>query len=255
MGASYFRYSLVPSSLTLILHIALIYLASVEWFFDSPAVRVTTPDFLRASIQAASRLTSDAPVRREPVLRESPIAEPRSLPRAEALKVPLPDAPREYKAKSPAAESVNVPDIPPAPDIAPPPTLERAVPTTSIDEAVLNELLKTEEEHRTAEEQQTAEQVGIYVEAITRRIEANWRRPPNARRDMQTLLQIHLLPTGDVQGVRVIRSSGFAGFDDSAIAAVHRVGFFPELNGMDRKLFEHRFRRLNLHFKPEDLSR
>jgi colicin import membrane protein len=68
-------------------------------------------------------------------------------------------------------------------------------------------------------------------------------------------LSLHLLPTGEVDNVYVVQSSGDSHFDDSAIRAVKRVGRFPELQKMDPVLFDRNFRKLNLEYKPSDLRR
>jgi len=97
------------------------------------------------------------------------------------------------------------------------------------------------------------EQIGSYSNYIQERIENNWSRPPSARRGMEVILEIQLVPTGRVAGVAIIKSSGNAAFDRAAEQAVYKVGQFDELKGMDPGLFERNFRRLRLVFKPEDL--
>jgi colicin import membrane protein len=70
---------------------------------------------------------------------------------------------------------------------------------------------------------------------------------------MECELEVQLVPTGEVVGVRVVRSSGNAAFDASAENAVRKAGAFPELQKLPSGEFEKKFRRLNLIFKPEDL--
>ena len=254
MNLDTFRYGIAPTAITLILHVTLVYLASVEWLFRSSPLNVSPPKVLQASLHSLSEIPVDAGRRpADPKMEESQIAEPKRLPTAEPLRVPVPDAPVDLK---PAVPDVPPPEVPPAPEIAEPvPTVEAAPQPTVFDEAALSELLQAEELRRQAEQ---VEQVGLvagFVDAITRRIEANWRRPPNARRDMEVQLQIQLLPSGEVQGVRVLKSSGFTRFDDSAVNAVRRSRRFPEIQSMPTQLFEREFRRLHLYFRPEDLLR
>jgi len=92
-----------------------------------------------------------------------------------------------------------------------------------------------------------------YVDYISARIESNWSRPPSARRGMEVILEIQLVPTGRVAGVAIVKSSGNSAFDRAAEQAVYKVGQFDQLKGMDPGLFERNFRRLRLVFKPEDL--
>ena len=101
-----------------------------------------------------------------------------------------------------------------------------------------------------AEEVSEVQQVAALMQA---RITQNWRRPPSARNGMEVLLEISLVPTGDVVGISVSSSSGSIAFDRSAIAAVERVAQFSEVAVLPISDFERYFRRFPLRFKPEDL--
>ncbi|MDX2422542.1 MAG: cell envelope integrity protein TolA [Amphritea sp.] len=94
-----------------------------------------------------------------------------------------------------------------------------------------------------------------YVKYIATEIENNWRRPPSARNGMTVVLSLHLLPTGEVDNVYVVKGSGDSHFDESAIRAVKRVGRFSELQKMDPTLFDRNFRKLTLEYNPSDLRR
>ena len=113
------------------------------------------------------------------------------------------------------------------------------------------ELLEQESAAREAESD--AELASSYIALITRVIQSNWSRPPSARNNMEAELLLQLVPTGEVIGVRVIKSSGNAAFDRSAENAVRRAGRFPELQQLPSRVFEQSFRRLTLRFRPEDL--
>ena len=88
---------------------------------------------------------------------------------------------------------------------------------------------------------------------IKKRVTDAWSRPPSARNNMVVELTIELIPTGEVINVNVSKSSGNAAFDRSATRAVNRVGAFPELRDMPRRLFDSEFRSFKLEFSPEDL--
>ena len=92
-----------------------------------------------------------------------------------------------------------------------------------------------------------------YVDGIYTQIVSAWSRPLSARRSMSATILVELFPDGNLNSVGLIESSGNEAFDRSALAAVHRAGRFtvPE----DSDLFEERFRRLTLVFKPLDLIR
>nr|MBP7908920.1 cell envelope integrity protein TolA [Pseudomonadales bacterium] len=106
-----------------------------------------------------------------------------------------------------------------------------------------------------AEDEALAEgaETTTYEEAIAMAIEDNWSRPPSARRDMQVVLRIQLIPTGEVVGVSVLKSSGDQAFDRSAINAVNKAARFPEVAEAPPQVFERRLRSLQLVFRPEDL--
>lgn len=107
-----------------------------------------------------------------------------------------------------------------------------------------------------AEAQQAAsdaELASSYVSVIKNALRNNWSRPPSARNNMQVEMVLQLVPTGDIVGVRVTKSSGNAAFDRSAEQAVLRAERFPELQKLPPRVFEKYFRHLNLVFKPEDL--
>ena len=95
-----------------------------------------------------------------------------------------------------------------------------------------------------------------YQSYIQQRIITNWNRPPSARRGMEAVLSIQLVPTGQVVGVSVLKSSGNEAFDLSAKQAVKQVGRFDQLKELSRQspgVFEQYFRQFQLVFRPEDL--
>ena len=92
-----------------------------------------------------------------------------------------------------------------------------------------------------------------YVALISQRIEQNWSRPPSARTGMQCELLIRLVPTGQVVNVDIVKSSGNAAFDRSAIQAVNKVERFSEIQEMPLEVFERYYRELRLVFNPQDL--
>lgn len=95
--------------------------------------------------------------------------------------------------------------------------------------------------------------VQSFVAAMASRIEQNWSRPPSARKGMQCLLQLNLIPTGEVVNVTVVKSSGNAAFDRSAQQAVMKIGKFDSLQQVPNDLFEKYFRQLSILFNPQDL--
>ena len=92
-----------------------------------------------------------------------------------------------------------------------------------------------------------------YSMLIRKRVEQNWSRPPSARNDMETILTIQLIPTGEVIDVAIKKSSGSRAFDRSAVQAVKKARQFPEIKKMPSRVFEKDFRRFQLQFRPQDL--
>ncbi|WP_341939558.1 energy transducer TonB [Marinimicrobium sp. C2-29] len=115
----------------------------------------------------------------------------------------------------------------------------------------LERALAEEEEFFQAQQSERVAQ--SYVDVMAERIENQWSRPPSARTGMRCVLEIQLVPTGQVVNVTVVESSGNAAFDRSAEQAVKRVDRFEEVQDMPSQVFERHFRQLRLVFNPEDL--
>ena len=95
------------------------------------------------------------------------------------------------------------------------------------------------------------EKAMAYVAQIQREIIQNWSRPPSARNGMETLLRVHLVPTGEIVDVKIIEGSGNDAFDRSAILAVRKSERF--VVPTDTLGFERDFREFMVLFKPDDL--
>ena len=117
---------------------------------------------------------------------------------------------------------------------------------TSLDQAIAEE--SADLQAGTEEMVAQSYRLGIYE-----LVRQNWSRPPSARNGMEALLEVQLVPTGEVISVRVIRGSGSIAFDRSAENAVKKAGAFPELQKLPSSEFERTFRRFRLLFRPEDL--
>ena len=118
-------------------------------------------------------------------------------------------------------------------------------------EAEWEETLAQAEAQLEAEEDERA--ANSFRQVIQKRLSENWSRPPSARRGMETQIRIRLVPTGRVVGLTIIKSSGDIAFDRSVEQAVRKVDQFVELQTMDSRLFELKFRSVDVAFSPEDL--
>lgn len=86
-----------------------------------------------------------------------------------------------------------------------------------------------------------------YNAIIRSRIESRWFKPPGAEGRV-VILQIKLLPTGELSSVAVRSSSGSDALDQSALAAVRAVQKFEVPK--ESAFFEEYFRSFQMSFKP-----
>ncbi|OUS40670.1 protein TolA [Oleispira antarctica] len=125
-------------------------------------------------------------------------------------------------------------------------------------EQELLEALAVEEQQRSmdqalADEQQTQRDAAItndIVSQIQAKIYEAWRYPPSARPEMEVIVRISLVPTGEVIQVTLEKSSGNQALDRSVLAAVKRAQPLPVPK--DSRLFEQQFRNFAMTFRPED---
>ncbi|MET0075181.1 MAG: cell envelope integrity protein TolA, partial [Candidatus Thiodiazotropha lotti] len=96
--------------------------------------------------------------------------------------------------------------------------------------------------------EQNSREIDRYGAVIKQQIERNWLKPAQNTEGLSCVVQVRLIPGGDVVpgGVSIIRSSGNAAFDRSVEAAVYKAAPLPVPSGA---LFES-FRSLRLNFKP-----
>lgn len=97
--------------------------------------------------------------------------------------------------------------------------------------------------------------VAQYAAIIKQAISQNWAIPPSGRNGMMAVVQLQVVPTGEVVNAFISQSSGDTAFDRSVIQAVERVDRFPELQDLETGVFERNFRNFSLVFRPEDLLR
>ena len=125
-------------------------------------------------------------------------------------------------------------------------------------EQELLEALAVEEQQRSmdkalADEQQASKNAAItndVVSQIQAKIYEAWRYPPSARPEMEVIVRISLVPTGEVIQVALEKSSGYQALDRSVLAAVKRAQPLPVPK--DSRLFEQQFRNFVMSFRPED---
>ncbi len=89
--------------------------------------------------------------------------------------------------------------------------------------------------------------VAEYIGYIQERIQRSWLRPPGSPAGLSCVVQVSLIPGGEVARVQIVRSSGDSVFDRSVETAVYKASPLPL--PPDAALFKH-FRDLRLIFKP-----
>lgn len=90
--------------------------------------------------------------------------------------------------------------------------------------------------------------VNQYVGLIDAKVRRNWILPPTSRAGLSCVVQVQLMPSGDVVSVQIVQSSGDAAFDRSVEAAVFRAAPLPL--PPEPALFES-FRTLQFRFEPK----
>ncbi|MET0026998.1 MAG: cell envelope integrity protein TolA [Candidatus Thiodiazotropha sp.] len=96
--------------------------------------------------------------------------------------------------------------------------------------------------------EQNSREIDRYVAVIKQQIERSWLKPAASTEGLSCVVQVRLIPGGDVipGGVSIISSSGNDAFDRSVETAVYKSAPLPVPSGA---LFES-FRTLKLNFKP-----
>lgn len=230
----------VPLFVAVLVHVVFLVAIEGEWNTGEATV-VAKPQVVQASL-----VSLNAPKKTAPKPKSKPKKKPKPKPKAK---------PKSQPAPTPVAPPPPVEPKPLEPESPQPePAAENSQAQKLAD--LQKELMAGLEELPQAEPSETndefdeVQQVAALMQA---RITQNWRRPPSARNGMEALLTISLVPTGEVVGINVSTSSGSSAFDRSAIAAVERVGQFPEVAVLSISDFERYFRRFPLRFRPEDL--
>jgi TonB family protein len=215
----------MPVVLTLALHLVVAGLLMVRW--ANPVTieaRTSAPVAIKATLVSADTL--------------KPKPKPTPKPKPQATTEPVPAA------------------VTPEPKVEPDVPLEAAKPERT-PEQLSQETLSDIESVLASEQLSQKGSVGTVSDQVAALIKqaviGRWTRPPSARNNMVAILEIALVPTGDVVGVTVLESSGNVAFDSSAVNAIEKVARFSEVKSLERAVFERDFRRFQLIFRPEDL--
>ena len=235
-----------PALASITLHVLLLVAMTVNWAGmeeTTITVKPAAPKVINARLVDVSEFRKPKPT---PKPRPAPQARPaQKKPIARPKPAPQPVAKPQPRVSKPSPQPVAQPEPQPEPRL----TREELAALTRADLA-----RAVAEEDEALQATATAGEMAASFAALIQQTVVNyWSRPPSARNGMEALLQIQLIPTGEVVSVSVLKSSGNTAFDRSAINAVEKAGAFPELQNLPSGEFEKTFRRFRLLFRPEDL--
>jgi colicin import membrane protein len=266
-----------PLGLSIGGHLALAAAMTISWYWHTEQKTMTPPAMMKASLVYAPKSTMAPQQKTQTQKTEKPKPEPPKPepepPKPEVVKPkevkpeikptdkpsPIAAKPEQPKPK-PQQEQKKEPDKKPEP---PKPDAKQAEKKQAALSAIEKEKTKKEaemaiqallnDEPITRAGDLSDDELGKWVGLISSRIEDNWSRPPNARKDMKVLLEIELASNGQVLNVTVVEGSGNRAFDLAAEAAVRKVERFDEISQMKPEIFNKNFRKFRLLFNPEDL--
>ena len=211
-----------------ILHSLVIYFLVGKWGETTKPSKVISPKYIQAKLVNLDNAVKPKPKKAsKPKPKPKKASKPKPKPKPKKASKPKPK-PKPKKVSKPKLQEDRE-------------EIKRHVPDA------------LEAEKQLALDQDNEKLTASYSAYIMERIEANWNRPPSARRGMEVALIIQLVPTGQVINVTMVKSSGSEAFDRSAQQAVHKVGRFERLQQLDAQAFEKNFRKLRLVFRPDDL--
>ena len=237
-----FRYYSFPFLLAVLLHAAALFALSWNFNPSQTQARIVKPPIVRSELIVLEPKSKPKPPPAKPKAVAPPKPAPKAPPKPEPKVVekpePVKEKPVEPPKKDEAAERQRRLD---------------ELAAAQFEEALAAEAQALADAADNAAAEADAAAAQSYRAGIHQAVVAQWSRPPSARREMEALLLVELVPTGEVVAVTVVKSSGNAAFDRSAEAAVRKVRRFevPEESAQ----FERYFRKFQLQFKPEDLWR
>jgi len=98
-----------------------------------------------------------------------------------------------------------------------------------------------------AEQRRALSELEKFIPYIQDRVQRNWIRPPGSPEGLVCVVNVRLIPGGEVVDAKVVQSSGDPVFDRSVESAVLKASPLPLPD--DAALFKH-FREINFKFNP-----
>lgn len=264
-----------PLGLSLGFHITLGVMLTVGWIWHTDQDTVRPPAMMKASLYSAPKSLVKPQQKTQTQKQEKPkpeevkpeppkpeVQKPKEVkPEITPTDKPSPIAAKPEKPAPPKPQEtkkqLDKKPEPPKPDAKQEEKAQKALSQKQTKklskeaEMELEALLNDEDVTRMGD--LSDDEIGKWIGLISSRVEENWNRPPNARKDMKVVMEIELLPNGQVVSVSIVESSGDRAFDLAAEQAVYKVEKFEEIATMKPELFEKTFRKFKLLFNPEDL--
>lgn len=262
-------------ALSFCLHIAVAVVLMIGWNWHAERKTIAPPAMMKAALVYAPKSTLKPQQKTQTQKTEKPKPEPKPEPEPPKpeVKKPQETKPEIKPTDKPSPVAAKPEQEKPKPKQEakkPDPEKKEAAKTAKQAEKAQKALSQKEKEKISKDAEMaieallndedvtrmgelTDDELGRWIGLISSRIEDNWNRPPNARRDMKVLLEIELAPNGQVINVSVIESSGNTAFDLAAETAVRKVEKFEEIKDMKPDVFDAHFRKFRLLFNPEDL--
>lgn len=250
------RYGLFAVCVSVLCHIAVFVLAQVHW------ERYTQPYYQPPVMQVALRMSPAKPAaqvsRTTLAAQKQPQTAPEQSPSHKSVHT------RSSVAKPSAGHIADIKSQPEdAVDAQP---LDTNNSGFQLDTSRIRKLLddvskilpqvlaQRPDESPTERSDAVDDEIARHVRRLAGELQHYWKRPPNARPDMEVLLSVQLAPTGEIQSSSILRGSGYADFDRSALSALRRVGRFEHVVDIPAPMFKRHFRQLRLKFRPDDLA-
>jgi TonB family protein len=242
--------TIFPLGATIALHVLVLAFLLVRFQSSSDPrtieASVMAPSIINATLIDASSLKP------KPKPKQASRPKPKPKPKARpAARESVASTPTTRKPQAAEVAPTPAPAARPRPEPKPEPQRLTAEEMAQISRRELAQSMESEDATQVSV---TAEQMAASYAALIRdTVTSYWSRPPSARNGMQALLELQLIPTGEIVSVSVVKSSGSTAFDRSALNAVDKAGSFRELKNLPNREFEKSFRRFQLLFNPEDL--
>lgn len=123
-----------------------------------------------------------------------------------------------------------------------------ATQTNEVEKQLQSQIAAKQQQITAAQTEQELTEVNKYKSLIINVIEQNWIIPSKIDKNLSAQLLIDLAPGGTVLGVKILKSSGNAALDNSAITAVWKSSPLPVPSAVN--IFN-QMRKLHLTVRPE----